>query len=125
MFEDAKSQLQSQIIVSAGHRLVHAGTGEPVRIGDTLTDFRGDTVTAQGGKYMGEGSTGRVHTDAGVYFPNVFGLRWVQNDYMASKEDACHHCHERPVDRSCWDGDGFGLCRECDAAEPAEGYGDA
>ena len=50
----------------------------PVSVGATLTSFRGDSATLTGGRPpQHAGSTGRVWTTAGEYFPNVYGLKWI------------------------------------------------
>lgn len=69
----------NQIIKSEMKTLRNMTTGEPVRIGDTVTDFRGDTATIKGGRAPHKpGSTGRVWTDeySQEYFPAVFDLEW-------------------------------------------------
>ena len=57
--------------------LVHADTGAPVAVGDTVVDFRGNAMTITGGRAPHhEASTGRVYTDGGEYFPGVANLAW-------------------------------------------------
>lgn len=61
--------------------LVHEGTGKPVTVGETVTDFRGDKATVTGGEAPHkQGSTGRVYVKQNEheaqYFPSVFELEW-------------------------------------------------
>lgn len=67
-----------------GWTLVHEKTGEPVKIGETLADFRGDKDTFQGGEPpRHEGSKGRVLVGPSKveseYYPSVFNLKWVKD----------------------------------------------
>jgi len=59
-------------------RLVN-NEGVEIKIGDSVTSFRGENAVVKG---MTEphkaGSTGRIYTDAGEYFPNVYGCKWVE-----------------------------------------------
>ena len=42
-----------------------------------VVDFRGEVTVLRGGKPPHKpSSTGRVWTDAGEFFPSVFGLAW-------------------------------------------------
>ena len=53
--------------------------GEPVRLGDTLTDHRGRTARLAGGSHPRHpGSSGRVWVDGAEYFPSVFNLVWTR-----------------------------------------------
>lgn len=60
--------------------LVYKGTGRPVHQGDKIpTTPRGTVVTVNGGRPPHKaGSTGRVWTDHGEYFPHVFDLEWTR-----------------------------------------------
>lgn len=52
--------------------------GQVVMPGAKVVDFRGEEAVLEGGRPPErEGSTGRVWTDAGEYFPSVYGLKWV------------------------------------------------
>jgi len=66
-----------------GWTLVHEKTGEPVKIGETLTNFRGDAATCKGGEPpRHDGSTGWVWiggADYRGYYPSVYGLKWVKD----------------------------------------------
>lgn len=44
-------------------KLVHKKSRVEVKVGDTVTDFRGN-------------STGRVYAGAGAFFPSVYNLEW-------------------------------------------------
>lgn len=53
--------------------------GKVVVYGQKATSFRGEVHIVEGGRPPHHaGSTGRVYTDAGEYFPSVFGMRWVE-----------------------------------------------
>lgn len=47
--------------------------GTPVKIGDTVTSFRGDKDVVTGWPHTGGN---RVWTEGGEYFPSVFNLKW-------------------------------------------------
>ena len=69
----------NQIIKSEMKTLRNMTTGEPVRIGDAVTDFRGETCTISGGRAPHKpSSTGRVWVAefSQEYFPAVFDLEW-------------------------------------------------
>jgi hypothetical protein len=64
-------------------QLVDAKTGKPVKLEDTVTDFRGKTAIVKGMvKPQHDGSTGRVvvsHDGYEMhheYYPSVYGLKW-------------------------------------------------
>lgn len=58
--------------------LVHEASGKPVEVGEQVKDFRGDVDTIEGGDAPHRpGSTGRVYTNGGSFYPSVFDLRWV------------------------------------------------
>jgi hypothetical protein len=65
----------------------------PVVIGQTIEDFRGRAATLLGGTPPAKlGSTGRVETSIGEFYPSVFGLMWVNNgqpegEYEEDAED--------------------------------------
>ena len=49
----------------------------PVSVGDQYTDFRGATHVIEGGKPPHkDGSTGRIWTNVGEFFPGVCNLHW-------------------------------------------------
>jgi len=63
--------------------LVHKATQLPALIGETLTDFRGDTsILMSMQEPHNPSSTGRVYVrrvglrDQASYFPSVFYLEW-------------------------------------------------
>lgn len=58
--------------------LVHADSGEPVRKGDSCTDFRNDTSMIMSGVAPHKpGSNGYVHTESGQrLYAGVFDLKW-------------------------------------------------
>lgn len=58
-------------------RLTHSLTGQYVHAGEIVSTMRGDEAQVLGGTAPRKpGSTGRVSTDIGVYYPSVFGLHW-------------------------------------------------
>jgi hypothetical protein len=59
--------------------LVREVTNEEVKIGDTITSFRGDKNVLKGGtppRYST--GAGRVFVEGAEYFPSVFNLAWIQ-----------------------------------------------
>ena len=51
--------------------------GQPITAGEILQDFRGDYARITGGQAPHKpGSTGKIYTDAGNYFPSVFNCKW-------------------------------------------------
>jgi hypothetical protein len=58
--------------------LTHKSTGLPVKVGDDLTDFRGDPAKVSSIEEPHKpSSTGRIYTVAGgSYFPSVFDCVW-------------------------------------------------
>lgn len=68
---------KGKAIKAKGWELIHESTGNPVREGEIIPDFRGDTLTVSGGKPPHkQGSTGRIYTDQGQFFPGVCNLKW-------------------------------------------------
>lgn len=60
-------------------KLIIEATGEAATFGKTYKDFRGDEVLLQGAEPpRNEGSTGRVYTDRGAFYPSVIGMKWVR-----------------------------------------------
>jgi hypothetical protein len=65
-------------------QLVNETSGAPVRIGQTVTDFRGNKSILTGAEAPHkESSTGRVYAKTNAYastatsfYPSVFGLKW-------------------------------------------------
>ena len=50
---------------------------QPVSIGEILKDFRGDQYRVTGGQAPHKASSsGKIYTDAGNYYPTVFGCQW-------------------------------------------------
>ena len=69
-----------QIIKSELKTLVRTDNKQPVRMGETVQDFRGESYTISGGRAPHKpASTGRVWVQevSQEYFPAVFGLEWV------------------------------------------------
>lgn len=59
-------------------KLVRKEGGAPVCKGDVILDFRGDSHTVTGGQApLREGSTGKVMTDKGFFYPSVINCEWV------------------------------------------------
>jgi len=53
--------------------------GRPVRIGDKLEDFRGDTRVVRGGEPpLHDGSTGRIDLGDRIVYPGVVDCKWVR-----------------------------------------------
>lgn len=67
-------------------KLVHKETRQEVKVGDELTDFRGDKFICTGWQEPSHpGSSGRVNVSQGniksmQFFPFVFGLEWVRDE---------------------------------------------
>jgi len=57
--------------------LVRSADKRPVRFGDRIEGFRGTYVIQGGEPPHHRGSTGRVHTDQGIYFPSVVNCEWI------------------------------------------------
>jgi hypothetical protein len=63
--------------IKHGNWILLHKNGEPVLVGAKVTSFRGSHCTVSGGKPPHKlGSTGRVYTSDGEYFPSVFNLVW-------------------------------------------------
>jgi hypothetical protein len=59
--------------------------GKPVKRGQRMKDFRGDYAKISGGSAPHtSGSTGRVTTDSGDYYPSVFNLKWTPHDQVTA-----------------------------------------
>jgi hypothetical protein len=55
--------------------------GQPVSIGEILEDFRGDQYRVTGGQAPHKpSSSGKIYTDAGNYYPTVFGCKWTPSN---------------------------------------------
>ena len=62
------------------YRLVDAA-GTDATIGASYTDFRGERHTLEGSRPPHKpGSTGRVYTDRGEFYPSVIDLTFVEAD---------------------------------------------
>lgn len=62
--------------------LCYAGTGTPVDRYSVHRDFRGEQHQVIGGRAPHKpGSTGRVETEIGVFFPSVLNMEWIP-DYQ-------------------------------------------
>lgn len=60
-------------------KLVFKGTAIPVLMGDKVTCFRGEQAVVTGwAEPRHSGSTGRVYTSDGEYYPSVYNLEWVE-----------------------------------------------
>ena len=60
----------------ATHKTLDANDAE-IRVGDTITDFRGERTTFRGiTRVPGDGTAtnGKILTDDGEYYPSVFDL---------------------------------------------------
>ncbi len=60
-------------------KLVHKDTGNEVKVGDTVTSFRGDETTV---RYFAEphkpSSQGKLTVASGFeYYVGVYGLQWI------------------------------------------------
>ena len=78
--------MTNAIVRKKGMRLILERTGEPIRIGDGVTSFRGEAYIVTGGEPpRHEGSTGRIWVrEAGTpneteFFPGVFECKWVED----------------------------------------------
>lgn len=67
-------------------RLIKETTGEEVKTGEVVHDFRGKAAIVTGGAQpRHKGSTGRVYVRemneqgfTGEYYPSVYGLKWAE-----------------------------------------------
>lgn len=67
-------------------KLIKETTGEEVKTGAVVHDFRGDAAIVTGwAQPRHSGSTGRVYVKemgdrgfTGEYYPSVYGLKWVE-----------------------------------------------
>ena len=64
-------------IRSKGMTLARSADKRPVRFGDRIEGFRGTYVIKGGEPPRHSGSSGRVHTDQGIYFPSVVNCEWM------------------------------------------------
>jgi len=64
-------------------KLINEKTGVEVKVGDTLTDFRGDTAIFRSfSEPHKPSSEGKVYTDRlGGRYPSVFGLKIVDHQF--------------------------------------------
>jgi hypothetical protein len=61
----------------AGRACTLTYNGQPVTKGEILEDFRGDQYRVTGGQAPHKASsTGKIYTDAGNFYPTVFGCQW-------------------------------------------------
>lgn len=64
------------------HKLINEKTGEQVKPGDTVTDFRGTKWTLLSFQVLQPPSTGRVVVQSvdyeSAFYPSVFGLKIVE-----------------------------------------------
>lgn len=69
--------LQARDYAGIWRTLTDTNTGKPVRKGDQHYNFRGELRTITGAQAPHKaGSTGRVYTDQGAFFPSVLDLEW-------------------------------------------------
>lgn len=62
-------------------KLVYKDTGVPVKVGDIVTDFRGDKDVVTGwASPRNSNSTGRIYVTGGEFYPSVFGCVWIEDD---------------------------------------------
>lgn len=66
-------------------RLINEKTGIEVKVGDVLTDFRGDTAVFRSfAEPHKPSSSGKVYTDGlGGKYPQVFGLKIVEHQFSS------------------------------------------
>lgn len=70
--------MNKHYITQAGWRLVDK-KNQPVALSQEVKSFRGEVAKVLGGKPPPQdGSTGKVWTTAGEFYPSVYDLRWVQ-----------------------------------------------
>jgi hypothetical protein len=61
-------------------RLATKAFRRPVSAGEILEDFRGDQYRVTGGQAPHkDSSSGKIYTDAGNFYPTVFGCKWTPN----------------------------------------------
>lgn len=65
--------------------LVRSVDKRPVRFGDRIEGHHGRYVIQGGEPPRHSGSTGRVHTDQGVYFPSVVNCEWIAEQSEIAK----------------------------------------
>jgi hypothetical protein len=59
--------------------LVRSDTLTPVKIGETITSFRGLQTALLGGSPPHKpSSSGKVWVENAEYYPEVFGLKWIE-----------------------------------------------
>ena len=59
--------------------LVHKDTSAPVQVGETVKSFRGDEQIVLGGTPPHKpSSSGKVWVENAEYYPDVFGLKWIE-----------------------------------------------
>lgn len=84
--DDAKSTAKAMATLRPQLRAVETSEwelltidGRPVRIGDKLEDFRGDTRVVRGGEPpLHDGSTGRIDLGDRIVYPGVVDCKWVR-----------------------------------------------
>lgn len=68
------------------YELIDTKTNKPARMGQFITDFRGDTATLTDARPPHKpSSSGFVYVvdalgHSGEYYPSVFGLKWVAEE---------------------------------------------
>jgi hypothetical protein len=62
-------------------RLVHNETGEEVKIGHAVVDFRNEPGTVTGWREpKGANSTGRIEVGGWEFYPDVFNCKWIERE---------------------------------------------
>jgi hypothetical protein len=75
-------------LMQDGWTLVHEESGRQVFLNDTVRCFLGEKDEILGGRPPHRlGSTGRVWTTRGEFFPSVFGLRYVRVESLTNPVD--------------------------------------
>lgn len=81
----------SKLIVD-GKALIVKDTFEIVTVGQKIKDFRGTEHIVQGGTPPTHvGSSGKVDTDRGTFYPGVIGCEWGLYHEQATSPAGCDH----------------------------------
>lgn len=73
--------------------------GAPVDDNAWLLDFKGESAILRGGSAPHKpGSTGRIETDRGEFYPSVFGLVWAKSETSSeSLAQFIKRCEHQPL----------------------------
>ena len=80
--------------------LIHSKSKETVKIGETITSFRGDKYTVVGMcKPSHISSTGRIlvkneHRES-EFYPSVFNCEWSQQEQIYNNMSYCNECYSK------------------------------